>query len=113
MTHGFDPLLPGEESQDPDTDGLDNLGEQAAGADPHDQDSDGDGFLDGEEVAAGTDPLDDQDSPIRAVPALGPGGTILLAALLAASPWWLRRRGSNGQLRRSGASRSWVWKRVS
>jgi len=34
VQYGFDPLNPGEESQDPDGDGVDNLGEQAAGLDP-------------------------------------------------------------------------------
>ena len=43
-------------SDDPDRDGLDNLGEQTAGSDPTHMDSDDDGLLDGEEVALGTDP---------------------------------------------------------
>ncbi|MCZ6857937.1 MAG: hypothetical protein O7F70_08060, partial [Gemmatimonadetes bacterium] len=46
-------------TQDPDVDGLDNLGEQAAGTDPNDADTDDDGALDGDELNLhGTDPLD-------------------------------------------------------
>ena len=56
---GFNPLQGGEESQDPDGDGLDNAGEFAAGTDPRDLDSDNDGVSDGEEVNLhGTDPTD-------------------------------------------------------
>ncbi|MFQ5417532.1 MAG: FG-GAP-like repeat-containing protein, partial [Myxococcota bacterium] len=57
VNNGFDPLVPGEQSLDPDGDGLDNLAEQAAGADPLSSDTDGDGLLDGAEVNLhGTDP---------------------------------------------------------
>ncbi len=41
---------------DPDFDGLDNLGEYDAGTDPTHSDSDDDGLLDGEEAGLGTDP---------------------------------------------------------
>ena len=41
---------------DPDHDGLDNAGEQAAGTDPTHMDSDDDGLLDGAELAHGADP---------------------------------------------------------
>ena len=59
VTSGFDPLLGGEESQDTDFDGLDNLAEQAAGTSPLDPDSDGDRLSDGDEVNVhATDPLD-------------------------------------------------------
>ncbi len=59
LAKGFDPLVGGEETQDPDLDGLDNLGEQAAGTDPFNADSDGDRLLDGAEVVQhGTNPLD-------------------------------------------------------
>ena len=59
VLNGFDPLVAGQQTQDPDTDGLDNLGEQTAGTDPHDPDTDGDGLTDGDEVNLhGTDPLD-------------------------------------------------------
>ena len=54
--YGFDPTVGGEEMQDPDNDGLDNLGEQAAFTDPHDSDTDDDGANDGAEVTAGSDP---------------------------------------------------------
>jgi hypothetical protein len=47
----------GEETQDPDLDGLDNLGEQAAGTNPNDADTDDDGLFDDFEVANGFDPL--------------------------------------------------------
>jgi hypothetical protein len=57
VANGFDPLAGGEQTQDPDLDGLDNLAEQAAGTDPYDADTDGDGLLDGFEVANGFDPL--------------------------------------------------------
>ncbi len=42
---------------DPDRDGLDNLGEQSVGSDPTHMDSDDDGLLDGVEWELGTDPL--------------------------------------------------------
>jgi hypothetical protein len=59
IANGFDPLVGGEETQDPDFDGLDNLGEQATGTDPNDADTDDDGLSDGDEVNAyPTDPLD-------------------------------------------------------
>ena len=59
MANGFDPNTPGDETQDPDGDGLDNLGEQAAGTDPNDSDSDDDGLSDGDEQGVHfTDPLD-------------------------------------------------------
>jgi hypothetical protein len=56
IANGFNPLVPGEENADPDGDGLENLGEQAAGTDPLHPDSDGDGVSDGDEVAAGSNP---------------------------------------------------------
>ena len=63
------------------------------GTDPQLADTDGDGFDDGAEVAAGTDPTDPLDFPAPPIPAVGPWGLGLLAALLgvfAASR--LRRR---------------------
>jgi len=50
-----------DETWDADGDGLDVLGEEAAGTDPDDADSDDGGVGDGDEVAAGTDPLDGTD----------------------------------------------------
>ncbi|MEZ4282133.1 MAG: SGNH/GDSL hydrolase family protein [Myxococcota bacterium] len=82
LAHGFDSQTPGEELLDPDFDGLDNLGEQAAGTDPHDADSDDDGFTDGVEVALGSDPLDAESVPASEVPASNAWGRALL--LLAA-----------------------------
>jgi len=55
--YGFDPLATGEQSQDPDTDGLNNLEEQSTGTNPTLADSDGDNLLDGFEVLYGLDPL--------------------------------------------------------
>ncbi len=43
---------------DPDLDGLDNIGEQGHGSDPTHMDSDDDGLIDGVEDAWGTDPMD-------------------------------------------------------
>ncbi len=47
----LDPTTPGEQSLDPDGDGLDNLGEQSAGSDPQRSDTDGDGLSDGAELS--------------------------------------------------------------
>jgi hypothetical protein len=48
-----------DSTADPDSDGLNNLGEYENQTDPYDADCDGDGLLDGEEVITyGTDPLD-------------------------------------------------------
>ncbi|HXH28330.1 MAG TPA: FG-GAP-like repeat-containing protein, partial [Candidatus Polarisedimenticolia bacterium] len=51
IANGFDPNVPGEQTLDPDLDGIDNLAEQAAGTDPHVADTDGDGLSDGAELA--------------------------------------------------------------
>jgi hypothetical protein len=56
VSNGFDPLVAGDESGDPDLDGLDNLAEQAAGSNPNAADTDADGLDDGAEVALGTSP---------------------------------------------------------
>ncbi len=85
VANGFDPLISGEETGDPDADGLDNLAEQSAGTDPHLADTDGDGFDDGVEVAMGTDPTDPQDPDASPVPALPTPGLVVLVLLLAAS----------------------------
>ena len=58
LRNHFDPHTGGEENEDPDGDGLDNLDEQAHGTKPNDVDSDDDGLSDQEEVAVvGTDPV--------------------------------------------------------
>lgn len=58
-SNGFDPSVAGEQTQDPDSDGLDNLEEQAWHTDPNSSDTDGDGLSDGDEVNTWTtDPLD-------------------------------------------------------
>ncbi len=57
MQYGFNPRIGGEQTEDPDNDGLDNLAEQQYGTSPLEMDSDGDGFSDGDEVNIhGTDP---------------------------------------------------------
>ena len=56
--NGFDPTVAGEQIGDPDSDGLDNISEQAAGTDPNLADTDSDGLNDGDEVNIwNTDPL--------------------------------------------------------
>jgi hypothetical protein len=82
VDNGFDPLLPGEQTGDPDLDGLDNLGEQMAGTDPFDADTDDDGFGDLVEVNLGSDPLDPLDFPPPKVPGPGAPALALLVALL-------------------------------
>jgi hypothetical protein len=84
---------PGEASLDPDLDGLDNLGEQLAGTNPHLEDTDGDGYSDGFEVDHGSNPLDVQSFPVAAVPVLGVWGVVCLALSLAAVT--LRRRAAS------------------
>jgi hypothetical protein len=54
VKNGFNPVVGGEQTQDPDADGLDNLEEQTAGTNPHDADTDGDGLWDG--AICGIDP---------------------------------------------------------
>ena len=62
VDNGFDPATAGDETEDPDGDGLDNLGEQTAGTDPNDEDFDNDGLLDGFEVDNGFDPTGPDES---------------------------------------------------
>jgi hypothetical protein len=57
IAYGFDPLVPGEQNEDPDADGLDNLGEQGKKTNPLEPDTDGDGVSDGDEVDSGSNPL--------------------------------------------------------
>lgn len=57
-----DTYFPGPGSvgtEDPDSDGLDNIGEELAGTDPNDADSDNDTMSDGWEVANALNPLSD------------------------------------------------------
>ena len=64
VSHGLDPLLAsGQEGtdDDPDSDGLTNLGEYLNNCDPHVPDTDGDGANDGTEVSQGSDPADASD----------------------------------------------------
>ena len=55
VTHGLDPSS-GDAGNDPDSDGLSNLGEYQNNTDPFNSDTDGDGISDSDEVAAGSDP---------------------------------------------------------
>ncbi len=57
IANGFDPNVAGDDSLDPDGDGLSSLDEQSAATDPNNDDSDGDGYTDGVEVSLQTDPL--------------------------------------------------------
>jgi hypothetical protein len=56
VRQGMDPLDPSDGAADPDGDGLDNSGEQAAWTNPFDPDTDDDGLNDGDEVAEGSSP---------------------------------------------------------
>ncbi len=64
VSNGFDPGTPGDQSHDPDGDGLTNATEQARGTDPRASDSDGDTWSDGAEVAERTDPLHPGSYPL-------------------------------------------------
>jgi len=55
VENSLDPLTD-DSAEDPDSDGLSNLGEYQANTDPLNSDTDGDGFTDGEEVIYGIDP---------------------------------------------------------
>lgn len=56
------PNDPSNAREDPDGDGLDNLGEFVAGTDPFDPDTDGDGCWDGWEVIHRLDPTNERDA---------------------------------------------------
>jgi len=64
VKYGFDPLVSGQTSLDPDLDGLTNLQEQEHQSSPNDFDTDDDGLSDGDEVIDhGSNPiLNDTDS---------------------------------------------------
>ena len=104
--HGFDPTGTDESALDGDSDGLDNLGEQASGTDPgvadsdadglndgdevnthltdpNNDDTDGDGVNDGDEIANGSDPLvPDATTPGDLAPYGAPDGVINAADVL-------------------------------
>ncbi len=71
--HGLNKSSPGDASEDPDLDSLDNLGEYNNGTDPHNSDTDGGGENDGSETPDGLpgtfdqDPLDPADDEIPAI----------------------------------------------
>lgn len=81
ISYGLNPFLGGEESQDPDGDGLTNLEEQLAGTNLNAADTDGDGESDGMEVEKGTDPMSAILTSVS-VPAIGTVGYIVLFSLL-------------------------------
>ncbi|RMF18137.1 MAG: hypothetical protein D6761_03215 [Candidatus Dadabacteria bacterium] len=56
IANGLDPDDSADATKDPDSDGLTNTQEQAAGTNPQKADSDGDGLPDGYEVSHGLDP---------------------------------------------------------
>lgn len=58
VSYGFNPLVGGEQGQDPDGDGLTNLQEQTHSTNPLLADTDGDGLDDAAEITAGTNPND-------------------------------------------------------
>ena len=60
--NGLDLLNPADASLDPDQDGLTNLEEYLAGANPHLADTDGDGLPDGWERVNGFDPMNPADA---------------------------------------------------
>jgi len=62
ITQGLNAQDASDAAQDADNDGLSNLEEFIAGADPHNADSDGDGMPDGWEVDHGLDPNDATDA---------------------------------------------------
>jgi len=59
--YAWGPLDPSDADEDPDGDGLDNLGEFLAGTNPFDPDTDGGGCPDGWEVTHGLDPTNSKD----------------------------------------------------
>jgi len=62
-SHGLNPLNSNDATEDPDDDGLNNLGEYLSGTEFNNPDTDGDRFTDGYEVDQNTDPLDDEGIP--------------------------------------------------
>jgi arylsulfatase A-like enzyme len=62
VEHGLDYRDPADATEDPDHDGLTNLGEFRAGTHPHDPDTDGDRALDGVEDADGDGVVDPGES---------------------------------------------------
>ncbi|MBN2428179.1 MAG: hypothetical protein JXK94_07580 [Deltaproteobacteria bacterium] len=84
IANGLDPLAAADVVLDGDGDGLDNLGEYLAGADPSNPDCDGDGVPDGWEVDHGFDPLASSDAGIDSD---GDGRTNLEEFLAGSHPW--------------------------
>ncbi len=84
VEYGINPLI-NDADQDPDNDGLINIGEYYYGTDPFKEDTDGDGFSDGLEIKIGADPLNRWSNPITyyflriAVPIITLAGGAFLA----------------------------------